>query len=172
MQCSRSQIEGAGVEEEEGAPACGDGGELGEADVVAYCNGDAAVGGQVNEGDFVSWGEHLRLFERDFPRDIDIEQMNLAVGRHQLASWPEKERGVVVFVGGGDVFGDAAPQKVGFRFGCERGQGVEGGGLGLCGWGGKELLGIGGEVLAPVGRIEAFWEDNEGGAGAGGLEDS
>jgi len=49
---------------------------------------------------------------------------------------------------------------------------VEGGGLGRGGRAGEEGFGVGGEVLAAVGRVEAFGEDDEGGAGAGGFEDA
>ncbi len=37
-------------------------------------------------------------------------------------------------------------------------------------WRGQESLGITGEVLAAVRGIEAFWEDDEGGASFGGFE--
>lgn len=38
--------------------------------------------------------------------------------------------------------------------------------------GGLEGLGVRGEVLAAVGGIEAFGEDDEGGTGSGGFEDT
>lgn len=47
-----------------------------------------------------------------------------------------------------------------------------GGGLGGGGRAREEGFGVGGEVLAAVGRVEAFGEDDEGGAGAGGFEDA
>ena len=48
---------------------------------------------------------------------------------------------------------------------------MEGGRL-VFGWRGwQESLGVGGEVLAAVGGVEAFGEDDEGGAGFGGFED-
>lgn len=49
---------------------------------------------------------------------------------------------------------------------------MEGGGLGGGGRAGEQGFGVGGEVLAAVGRVEAFREDDEGGAGAGGFEDA
>jgi hypothetical protein len=49
---------------------------------------------------------------------------------------------------------------------------VDGGGWGGGRWAGEEGFGVGGEVLAAVGRVEAFREDDEGGAGAGGFEDA
>ncbi len=59
MQRAGCEVEGAGVEEEEAAVAGGDGGEFWEADVVADCEGDFAVGGEVDQGDFVAGGEHV-----------------------------------------------------------------------------------------------------------------
>ena len=49
---------------------------------------------------------------------------------------------------------------------------MEGGALGLGGRGGEKGLGVAGEVLASVGRIEAFGEDDEGSAGLAGFEDA
>lgn len=49
---------------------------------------------------------------------------------------------------------------------------MKGGGLGRGGGAGEQGLGVAGEVLAAVGRVEAFGEDDEGGAGAGGFEDA
>ena len=49
---------------------------------------------------------------------------------------------------------------------------MEGGGL-VFGWRrGKEGLGVGGEVLAAVGGVEAFGEDDEVGTCFGGFEDA
>ena len=57
MQCPGRQIESARVQKQETALAGSDGGEFGEADVVADCEGDFAVGRDVDECYFVSWGE-------------------------------------------------------------------------------------------------------------------
>jgi hypothetical protein len=38
-------------------------------------------------------------------------------------------------------------------------------------WGRQKRFGVGGEVFCAVGRVEAFGEDNERGAGTGGFED-
>ena len=59
MQRPGRQVESARVQEQETALARGDGGEFGEADVVADCEGDFAVGGDVDEGQFVSGGEDV-----------------------------------------------------------------------------------------------------------------
>lgn len=57
MQFPRRQVEGAGVQEEERAISCCYSRELREAHVVADCDADFAVLGEVDEGDFVAWRE-------------------------------------------------------------------------------------------------------------------
>lgn len=69
------------------------------------------------------------------------------------------------------VFGDAAAKNVGSRFSGERRECVISGGLRRRGRGWKKCFGIGGEVGSAVGRVEAFGEYNEGGAGTGGFKD-
>ena len=54
MQRPGRQVESAGVQEKEAALAGGDGGEFGEADVVADCEGDFAEGWDVDEGQLVA----------------------------------------------------------------------------------------------------------------------
>ena len=54
MQRPSRQIESARIQEQETALAGGDGGEFGEADVVADCKGDFAVGRDVNESQLVA----------------------------------------------------------------------------------------------------------------------
>jgi len=44
---------------------------------------------------------------------------------------------------------------------------VEGGRLLFCGWGGEQGFGVGGEVVAAVGGVEAFGEDDDLSAGFG-----
>ncbi len=82
MQGAGGQVEGAGVEEEEGAAADGDGGEFWEADVVADGEGDEAVGGKGDEGEVVSWGEDVGFAEGDFVGDVDVEEVDFSVGGH------------------------------------------------------------------------------------------
>ena len=171
MQGAGREVEGARVEQEEAAVAGGDGGEFGEADVVADGEGDFAVRRDVDESEFVARGEDVGFSKGDFARDVDVEEVDFAVGGYEGTVGGEEEGGVVVFLGGGDIFGDTTAEEVGFGFLGERGEGVEGGGLVLC-WGGREEgLGVGGEVLASVRGVEAFGQDNEGGAGFGGFED-
>ena len=79
MQGARCQVEGAGIEEQEAAPAGGDGGELGEADVVADGEGDFAVGWQVDQGQFVAGGQDFGFAEGDFAGYVDVEEVDLAV---------------------------------------------------------------------------------------------
>lgn len=78
----------------------------------------------------------------------------------------------MVFLRRLDVFGDAAAEQVAFTLGRELGEGVEARGLLFGGRGGLEGLGIGGKVLAAVGGVEAFGEDDQGGSGFGSFEDA
>jgi len=82
VQGAGGQVEGAGVEEEEGAAAGGDGGEFWEADVVADGEGDEAVGGKGDEGEVVSWGEDVGFAEGDFVGDVDVEEVDFSVSGH------------------------------------------------------------------------------------------
>ena len=82
VQRARDQVEGAGVEEEEGAAAGGDGCEFGEADVVADGEGDEAIGGQVDEGEVIARGEDVGFAKGDFAGDVDVEEVDFAVGGH------------------------------------------------------------------------------------------
>ena len=172
VQGARRQVEGAGVQEEEAAPAGGDGGEFGEADIVADGEGDFAVGGQVDQGQFVAGGEDVGFAEGDFAGYVDVEEVDLAVRGEEVSLGREEQGRVVVFLGGLDVFGDAAAEQVAFALDGELGEGVEAGGLLPGRRGGLEGLGVGGEVLAAVGGVEAFGEDDQGGAGFGGFEDA
>ena len=78
----------------------------------------------------------------------------------------------MVLLGLGYVFRDAAAEEIGLGLESEAGESVKGGRL-VFRWGrGEECFGVGGEVLAAIGRIEAFWEDDEGSSGLGGFEDA
>lgn len=70
------------------------------------------------------------------------------------------------------MFGNAAAEEVSFCFDREGGEGMVGRGLGGRWRGREEGFGVCGEVLAAVGGIEAFGEDNEVGPGAGGFQDA
>ena len=73
VQRSRRQVEGAGVQEQETTLAGGDGGEFGEADVVADGEGDLAVGRYVDQSHLVSGGQDVGFFEFDFARYVYVE---------------------------------------------------------------------------------------------------
>ena len=78
----------------------------------------------------------------------------------------------MVLLGLGYVFRDTATEEVGLGLESEAGESVEGGRL-VFRWGrGEERFGVRGEVLAAIGRIEAFWEDDEGGPSLGCFEDA
>ena len=78
----------------------------------------------------------------------------------------------MILLGLGYVFGDTATEEVGLGLESEAGESVEGGRLIFRWGGGEERFGVRGEVLAAIGRIEAFWKDDEGGASLGGFEDT
>lgn len=184
VQRARDQVEGARVDEGEGAAARGDHGELGEAHVVADGDGDAAVTRQVHERQPVAPRQHLALAERDAARDVDVEEVHLAVAREQRAVGPEDEGRVVVFLAlalalASSVFfffprfrfGDRAADEEDAGLGGHGRQRVEGRRLLGRGRGREEGLGVRGEVVASVGRVEALGQHDEVRAGPRGLED-
>ena len=114
MQGARRQVEGAGVEEEKAAPAGGDGGEFGEADVVADGEGDFAVGGQVDQGQFVAGGRAGGRADGDIAGFVEVAEVHLAVRGEEVPRGREEQGRVVVFLGRLDVFGYAAAEEVAF----------------------------------------------------------
>ena len=93
--------------------------------------------------------------------------------RSEQVSLGREEQGrVVVFLGRLDIFRYAAPEQVALTLDGQFGEGVEARGLLLGRRGGLKRLGVGGEILAAVGGVEAFGEDDQRGAGFGGFEDA
>ena len=78
----------------------------------------------------------------------------------------------MVFLRSLDVFRYAAAEQVAFALDGELGQRVEGRRLFLGRWRWLQRLGVRGEVLAAVGGVEAFGEDDQGCTGFGGFEDA
>ena len=78
----------------------------------------------------------------------------------------------MVLLGLGFVFRDTAAEEVGLGLESEAGESVEGGRLVFRQGGREESFGVGGEVLAAIGRVEALWEHDEGGPGLGSFEDA
>ena len=78
----------------------------------------------------------------------------------------------MVLLGLGYVFRDAAAKEVGLGLEGQAGESVKGGRLVFRRGRGEERFGVGGEVLAAIGRVEAFWEDDEGSPGFGSFEDA
>jgi hypothetical protein len=68
---------------------------------------------------------------------------------------------VVVFLRRFLVFRDAAADEVGFGFRGNGRERMEGRRLLFCWWGGKKSFGVFGEVLAAVGTVETFGEDDD-----------
>lgn len=110
MHGARGQVECTRIEEEESSLAGGDSGGFGEADVVADAQTDAAIVGQVEDGDFVAGGEDVGFAEGDLAGDGDVEEVEFAVGGEEVALGGEEEGGVVVFGGSGVVLGNAAAE--------------------------------------------------------------
>lgn len=172
MQRAGSEIERPWIQEQEAALPRRNHGQLRKADIIAYRQRNLAIRRKIHQGQLIPRRQNIRFPERDLPRDIDVEQMHLPMRRQQLALWIKQQRRVVVLVRLGHELWDAAAEEVGFCLRGEGGERVEGGGLGGGGRAGEEGFGVGGEVLAAVGRVEAFGEDDERGAGAGGFENA
>lgn len=175
------EVEGAGVHQGESAFARGDEGELREADVVADGDADFAVARDFGEGDLVAWRQHFGLVKGDFAWDVDVEEVHFAVAREQRAVLAEGQASVVPFVLLLGELWDAAADQGDLTFLRYSAEDVVARALLLTGRsaGGRtaadikrrELLGVFGEILCAIGRVEAFWEDDEFGACAGGFED-
>lgn len=80
MQRSSGQVEGARVEQQEAFIAGGDGGEFGEADVVADCEGDFPIFWEIDECKFVTGGEDVGFSKCDFSGNVDVEEMDFSMG--------------------------------------------------------------------------------------------
>lgn len=172
MQRAGSKVERSWIQKQEATLPRRDHGQLREADIIANRQRNLAIRRKIHQRQFVPRRQNIRFPEGDLPRDVDVEQMHLPMRGQQLALWIKQQRRVVVLLRLGHELRDAAAEEVGFRLRGEGGERVEGGGLGGGGRAGEEGFGVGGEVLAAVGRVEAFGEDDEGGAGAGGFEDA
>ena len=81
MQWARGRVERPGVDQRETPLPGGDHRQLGEANIVADCYGYFAIFREVDEGQGVTWGENVRLAEGDTAWDVDVEEVDLAVGR-------------------------------------------------------------------------------------------
>jgi len=178
VQRAGGQVEGARVDEGERAAPRRDRRQLREAHVVADGDGDGAVARQLDQRHLVARRQHRALAERDLARDVDVEEVRLAVRAEQRAVGAEDERRVVEAVAvpglGGGVgrvrLRDRAAHQVDAGVSGDGGEGVEGRGLRRGGGRREERLGVGGEEFAAVGRVEAFGEDDDFRARLGGGE--
>ena len=161
VQRSRGQVKGTRVDEKEGSLARGDHGGLGKPDIVADGQPDLAVLGQVDDGQLVPGSEHFALLEPDLAWDVDVEEVRLAVRADQVPRWRKHQRRVVVPFALRFEFRDAPSHQVGLCIRRERRERMERRRLFLGWWRGHERLGVFGEVLRPVRRIEAFRENNQ-----------
>lgn len=87
--------------------------------------------------------------------------MRLAVSADQGACRREDQRGIVVLLGGWLQLGDTSADKVCICFHGDGRQGVERGGLFSRRRRGKEGLGVFGEEVRAIGRVEALGKDNQ-----------
>ena len=172
MQRAGSEVKRPWIQKQEAALPRRNHGQLRKADIVAYRQRNLAIRRKIHQRQLVPWRQNIRFPEGDLPRDVDVEQMHLPMRRQQLPLRIKQQRRVVVLLRLGHELRDAAAEEIGLCFGGEGGERVVGGGLGGGGRAREEGYGVGGEVLAAVGRVEAFGEDDEGGAGAGGFEDA
>ena len=170
MQRSRRQVERPGVQQQEAAFPRRNRRQLREADIIANGHGDLAIRRNIHKRELVPWGENVGLAEGDLARDIYVKQMHLPVCRQQFSLRGEEQRRVVIFLAFGHELGNAAAENIGVCFGGEGRERVKGGRLRL-GWRRREQdFCVGGEVLATVGGVEAFGEDDQRRAGAGGFD--
>ncbi|KAK8930269.1 hypothetical protein VCV18_002940 [Metarhizium anisopliae] len=171
MQRAGRQVERPRVNQRKGAPPRRNHGQLREPHVVADGHGHGAVLGQVDQRDLVPGAQDVRLAKGDLAGDVDVEEVHFSVGAQQGAVRAEDQARVVVFFGVGAEFGNRPPDEVDLVVGGHGGQGVVGRGL-LGGWRRREQgLCVVGEVLAPVGRVEALWENDNVGSSRGGVGD-
>ena len=85
MQRAGRHIERARVNEQERIFPGRDGREFREADVVADGERDFAVLGYVDDGHFVPGAEDFGFVEGDFAGDVDVEEVDFAVGGEEGA---------------------------------------------------------------------------------------
>lgn len=152
VQRPRREVEGARVDQRKGAFASRNGGQLGEAHIVADGYGDGAVPGQVDEGELVAGSEDVGLAEGDLAGDVDVEEVDLPVGGEQGAVRAEGEGGVVVFLGGRVVLRDGAANEEDV---VVRGHAAEGG-VG----GSRVVFGFGEEDFGVVGEVVGAFADS------------
>jgi hypothetical protein len=97
--------------------------------------------------------------------------MRLAVSTDQGACRREDQRGIVVLLGRWLQLGNTSADKVCICFHGDGRQGVEGGRLFSRGRRGKEGLGVFGEEIRAIGRVEALRKDDQSRASLCSFED-
>ena len=109
--------------------------------------------------------------EFEFAGNVDVKKMHLSMCSEEGTGGREGEGGIVVFLRIGAELRYAPADEIGVRGGGHGREGMEGGGLGGRRWRGKKGLGVFGKVLASVGTVETFWEDDYMGPLRGGFVD-
>lgn len=112
VQIAGGEVEGTGIDEGKGTAAGSNGGQLGEAHVVADGDANLAVLGQVDERHLVAAAEDFGFLKGDFAGDVDVEEVGLAVGGQQLAVRAKGQARVVVLFAFGFELGDGAADEV------------------------------------------------------------
>ena len=80
MQSARCEVKCSRVEKQETVLSRSYGSKFRKPDVVADSEGDFSVRGDVNECEFVTRGEDVGFSEGYFSRDVDVEEVDFAVG--------------------------------------------------------------------------------------------
>ena len=108
MQRSRRRIKRSRINQRKRALPRSDHRQLGEPYIITNRHSHFPVFWEVDDGDFVSRGEDLAFFEGDAPRDVDVEEVDFAVGGEEGAVAREGQAGVVELAGGFFALGDGA----------------------------------------------------------------
>lgn len=171
MSRSSSSVKGTRVHEKLAALLAKKHGILREADVVADTNTNLAVRG-VEDGDRVTGAQSIGLLESDAARNIDVEEVDLAVLGKELTLRADNEAGVV-YLAFRVLLGEGSAHKVDTgllsHLDQHRGGGVN---LGIKILGRRrDFLGVFGEHIGGIGAVEALREGHKLGAVAGSLLD-
>lgn len=121
MQRASRQVERARIHEQKTALPRRDHGQFGEAYVVAYRDPHPAVPREVYDRDFIPRAQCVGLPEGDFAGDVDVEQVDLAVGGEERTRRSEGQRRVVVLLRATRVLWYAAADQIGVGLARERG---------------------------------------------------
>src|SRR2546423_15565086 len=112
MHRSCSRVEGTGVNKHKRSLPGSNHAELPKSDIIAYCQPNFAILGQIHNCDLVSGRQNLAFHKSDLSRYVNVEEMGFAMTRDQLARRGENERCIVVFLCLWYEFGNASADEI------------------------------------------------------------